>query len=87
MFVRHARTARTALDNAFTVLELPAPSPDQAAGGHQDGPAPAGRGKRVQVHGQQSLPEAPLTAFQNACGAGAGDQLCPWPVPGVGGRA
>ncbi|MFE4356074.1 hypothetical protein [Kitasatospora sp. NPDC056800] len=78
VFVRHARAAQAALDGAFTVLGLPAPTLDQAARGQQGGAAasapaaaPAGRGKRAQVHGQQAVPEALLTAFQNACRAGA----------------
>ncbi|MFE4362256.1 hypothetical protein [Kitasatospora sp. NPDC056800] len=37
VFVRHARTAQAALDGAFALLGLPAPTLDQAAGGQQDG--------------------------------------------------
>ncbi|MGW3181678.1 hypothetical protein ACWDD9_20625 [Kitasatospora sp. NPDC001119] len=70
VFVRHARTAQAALDGAFALLGLPAPTFDQAARGQQGEPAPAGRGKRAQVHGQQAVPEALLTAFQNTCRPG-----------------
>ncbi|MFE4399369.1 hypothetical protein ACFRPV_36665, partial [Kitasatospora sp. NPDC056808] len=77
VFVRHARTARAALDGAFALLGLPARTPDQAARERQDdtaatalAAAPAGRGKRAQVHGQQAVPENLLTAFQNACRPG-----------------
>ncbi|MFE4356866.1 hypothetical protein [Kitasatospora sp. NPDC056800] len=77
VFVRHARTARAALDGAFALLGLPAPTLDQAARERQDdtaasalAAAPAGRGKSAQVHGQQAVPEALLTAFQNACRPG-----------------
>ncbi|MFE7635047.1 hypothetical protein ACFU7Z_13585 [Kitasatospora sp. NPDC057518] len=80
VFVRHARAAQAALDGAFALLGLPAPALNQAARERQGdtaasalaaAPAPAGRGKRAQVHGQQAVPENLLTAFQNACGAGA----------------
>ncbi|MFE4398674.1 hypothetical protein ACFRPV_33075 [Kitasatospora sp. NPDC056808] len=88
VFVRHARTARAALDGAFALLGLPAPTLDQAARERQDdtaasalAAAPAGRGKSAQVHGQQAVPEALLTAFQNACGAGADERGGGRPVP------
>ncbi|MFE4520303.1 hypothetical protein ACFRMQ_39835, partial [Kitasatospora sp. NPDC056783] len=96
VFVRHARAARAGLDNAFTVLALPVPAAGRTAGERQAeptasalaaAPAPAGRGKRARVHGQQTVPEALLTAFQNACGAGAdetGTGTASAPVPDGG---